>query len=43
MIIIKPFFVASSNDKMNNNNDILKSKIESEDVYAIPSDYFEKT
>ena len=27
---------------MNNNNDILKSKIESEDVYAIPSDYFEK-
>ena len=27
---------------MNNNNDILKSKIESENVYAIPSDYFEK-
>ena len=27
---------------MNNNNDILKSNIESEDVYAIPSDYFEK-
>ena len=27
---------------MSNNNDILKSKIESEDVYAIPSDYFEK-
>ena len=27
---------------MNNNNDILKSKIESEDLYAIPSDYFEK-
>ena len=27
---------------MNNNNDILKSNIESEDVYNIPSDYFEK-
>ena len=27
---------------MNNNNDILKSNIESEDVYTIPSDYFEK-
>ena len=27
---------------MNNNNDILKSNIENEDVYAIPSDYFEK-
>ena len=27
---------------MNNINDILKSKIESEDVYAISSDYFEK-
>ena len=27
---------------MNNNNDILKSNIKSEDVYTIPSDYFEK-
>tara|TARA_Y100000766_G_C18592506_1_gene452548 strand:+ start:82 stop:453 length:372 start_codon:yes stop_codon:yes gene_type:complete len=27
---------------MNNNNDILKSNIESENVYALPSDYFEK-
>ncbi len=27
---------------MNNNNDILKSNSESEDVYTIPSDYFEK-